>query len=160
MVIRPTTKLAKQLGLKPTEVLPLADNGYLDWSCRVFEVSRGYSLMLITNTASLYSTVVTVDGLKTSEQFINGLPNCLKRRFLKDGFEDIFFDHIYPVSGTVELSKALNRSVTGSMSDMISMATIMLNEDDSSLDEVIALLNRTPFKGLGYNRPKDKLLEL
>lgn len=160
MIIRPTSKLAKQLGLKPTEVLPLAGNGYLDWSCRVFDVWAGQSLMLITNTASLYSTVVTVDGLKTQEQFINGLPVCLKQRLIADGFEYIFLDHIFPVSGTVELSKALNRSVTGSMSDMVSMATITLQEGKSSLEEVIALLNRTPFKALEYDHPKDKFVDL
>lgn len=116
--------------------------------------------MLITNTASLYSTVVTVDGLKTQEQFINGLPVCLKQRLIADGFEYIFLDHIFPVSGTVELSKALNRSVTGSMSDMVSMATITLQEGKSSLEEVIALLNRTPFKALEYDHPKDKFVDL
>lgn len=55
MIIRLTGKLAKQLGFDPMDSLPLAENLYVDWTCRGVEAGAVEPVMLITNTASLYS---------------------------------------------------------------------------------------------------------
>ena len=54
------------------------------------------------------------------------------------------------------LSKALNRSVSGSMTDMIKLAKYMLIEDRKTLEETSAKLNKTPFKAIDYDHPRDQ----
>lgn len=95
--------------------MPLAEDPFVDWTCRVFSVGGSESLMLITNTASLYSLLAPANGLDNLEQFEYGLIRYLERHMLTDGFEDVFRKHIVPELKTMRFAKALNRSVTGSM---------------------------------------------
>ena len=79
MIIRVTGKLAKQIAVSPMDTLPLAENPIVDWTCRVFPVGESNSVMLITNTASLYSLLAPANGLENREQFENGLIRYLER---------------------------------------------------------------------------------
>ena len=58
------------------------------------------------------------------------------------------------------LAKSLNRSVTGSMNDMVKLSGYMLAEEYNSLEEVAAKLNKTPFKALGYDHPREHFATL
>ena len=111
--------------------------------------------MLIANTASLYSLLAPADGLNELEQFGYGLIRYLERRLLEDGFTEIFMKRIAPELQALELGKSLNRSVTGSMTDMVKLTKFML-DDGKSLHEVAADLNRTPFQALQYVHPREQ----
>ena len=156
MIIRVTGKLAKQLKIDPMDTLPLGTNPAADWTYRAFELYEDESLMLITNTVSLYSFLAPANGLKTKEQFGNGLVRYLERQMLTDNFGDVFKQHFEPEIYEMLLTKALNRSVSGSMTDMIKLAKHMLIEDNNSLEETTVQLNRTPFKAIDYNHPHDQ----
>ena len=160
MIIRVTGKRAKQVGINPMDSLPLADNPVTDWTCRVFELHKNESLMLITNTASLYSFLTPANGLETTEQFGNGLGHYLERQLLADNFWSIFKKRLVPEMYDILLTKALNRSVSGSMTDMIKLAKYMLIEDGKSLEETSAQLNETPFKAIDYTHPRDQFAML
>ena len=134
MIIRLTGKLAKQLKIDPMDILPLGTNPAADWTCRVFELYEDESLMLITNTASLYSFLAPANGLETKEQFGNGLVRYLERQMLTDNFGEVFNQYLEPEIYDSLLAKALNRSVSGSMTDMIKLAKHMLIEDSNSLE--------------------------
>lgn len=58
------------------------------------------------------------------------------------------------------LAKSLNRSVTGSMDDMVKLSVYMLTEEYKTLEEAAAKLNKTPFKALGYNHPRQHFAAL
>lgn len=79
---------------------------------------------------------------------------------LTDNFGDVFKQHIKPETCEMFLTKSLNRSVTGSMTDMINLAKHMLIEHDCSLEKTTFQLNRTPFKVLNYNYPREQFAEL
>lgn len=160
MIIRVTGKLAKRLKIDPMDTLPLGANPAADWTCRVFELYEGESLMLITNTASLYSFLAPANGLETKEQFGNGLVRYLERQMLSDNFSDVFRLHLKSEVYEMLLTKALNRSVTGSMTDMIALARHILIEGGNSLEETSVLLNRTPFKAIGYYHPREQFAAL
>ena len=160
MIIRVTGKLAKQIGVTSLNTVPAAGNPFADWTCRVFTIEERELLMLITNTASLYSLLAPANGLETVEQFDFGLIRYLERRMLTDGFETIFKKHVAPELGTMTFSKTLNRSVTGSMTDMIKLAGYMLVEDGDTLEQVTGKLNETPFGALDYEHPRDRFDEL
>jgi len=151
-----TGKLAKQIGLTSLSTFPAAENPFADWTCRVFTVEERELLMLITNTASLYSLLAPANGLECVEQFEFGLIRYLERQLLTDGFESIFRKHIVPELGTMTFSKTLNRSVTGSMTDMIKLAGYMLVEDGDTLEKVTGKLNDTPFGAIDYKHPREQ----
>ena len=160
MIIRVTGKLAKQVGINPMDSLPLADDPVSDWTCRVFELDERESLMLITNTASLYSFLTPANGLETAEQFGNGLGHYLERQLLADNFGNVFKKQIVPKIQEIILAKTLDRSVTGSMTDMIKLAKYDLIEEGFSLVETTARLNKTPFKAIDYDHPRDQFVKL
>ena len=55
---------------------------------------------------------------------------------------------IAPACGSVRLAKALNRSVTGSLNDLIFHATVWLTEGELSPHDVGFKLNDIPFSSL------------
>ena len=67
---------------------------------------------------------------------------------------------IAPTSGTVSFAKALNRSVTGSMNDLIRFAKLWLTEDQMSPHDVGFKLNDIPMSALGnprgYGKPSEE----
>ena len=160
MIVRTTEKLAKQIDVPFLSVLPLAKNPFADWTCRVFTVGERETLMLITNTASLYSLLAPAKGLETLEQFDYGLIRYLERHMLINGFEDVFRKHIVPELKTMRFAKTLNRSVTGSMTDMVKLAGYMLVEDGNTLEQVAGKLHETRFKAVEHSHPRDRFAEL
>ena len=58
-----------------------------------------------------------------------------------DGQEFVYRRFIAPASGSVRFAKALDRSVTGSMTDLINHATAWLAEGDQSPHDVGIKLN-------------------
>ena len=160
MIVRTTGKLAKLIGVSSLNAMPLAENPFADWTCRVFTVREGELLMLITNTASLYSLLAPAKGLENLEQFDYGLIRYLERHMLTDGFEDIFKKYVVPELETILFAKTLNRSVTGSMTDMVKLTEYMLVEDGNTLEQAAGKLNETPFKTLAHGYPRDRFVGL
>ena len=72
-----------------------------------------------------------------------------------DGQEFVYRRFIAPASGTISFAKALNRSVTGSMNDLIIHAKMWLTEEDISLHDVGCKLNDIPFSSLKYSKPRE-----
>jgi hypothetical protein len=60
-----------------------------------------------------------------------------------------------PASGAVRFVKALDRSVTGSMNDMIAHAKFWMLERGLSAYEVGFKLNEIPFSSLEYASPRE-----
>jgi hypothetical protein len=61
---------------------------------------------------------------------------------------------IAPASGSVSFAKALDRSVTGSMNDLINHAKAWLMENKLSPHDVGSRLNEIPFSSLKYLSPR------
>jgi hypothetical protein len=110
--------------------------------------------ILVTNTKSLYSTVIYGKGITDDSRFIDHALGGLSEFMEADGQAIIYRQFISPAAGTVEFAKALNRSVTGSMNDLIFMATIHLIEGELSPIDVGFKLDETPFSALQYNNPR------
>jgi hypothetical protein len=64
---------------------------------------------------------------------------------------------IAPASGTDSFAKALNRSVIGSMNDLVQTAQWVLADDMSPFD-VGFQLNRMPMSVLTYRNPREAFL--
>jgi len=65
----------------------------------------------------------------------------------------IFERIIAPNSARITLSKTINKSVLGSINDMVNMSKIIVERDDMSPFDLSDYLNNTPFKYINYQSP-------
>lgn len=82
-----------------------------------------------------------------------------------DAQQFIYRKFVAPSSGTISFAKALNRSVTGSITELVHAAKCLL-EDDMAPSEVGYRLNETPMSALvgrdgrNYGHPKEAFVNL
>lgn len=153
MVFRLSAKLAAKLHTEPCPAMPLALNPYADWSAHLFTADRT-QYILLSNTASLYSTVFYGRGFTHGDVFLDRAMGHLGGYLRGDGFEPVYEHHVVPEAGRILLCGALSRSVTGSMSDLVRLAKRHLVEQGRSPDETAHRLNETPMSRLGYGHPR------
>ena len=154
MIIRPSQKLCTKIKAGSLSTLPQDDNPFADWSANLFIADRT-QYILLTNTKSLYSMVMYGKGISDDSTFIERVLSSLREFLADDGQQFTYRRFIAPASGTVAFAKTLNRSVTGSMNDLIFHAKAWLIEVDLSPYDVGFKLNDIPFSSLGYAKPKD-----
>lgn len=154
MIVRLSTKLAAKLKVTRSQVLSLNPNPFADWSANLFTASRT-QYVIVTSTASLYSAVLPGRGIASDRQFIESALESLREFIKVDGLELIYHRFVAAASGEIQFSKALNRSVTGSMNDLVFHAKFWLTEVGMSPSEVALRLNDIPFSSLDYRKPRE-----
>lgn len=159
MVIRVSQKIATKVRLKPTASLPLDDNPFADWTTHGFSADRTQYVM-ITNTASLYSTVTYGRGITDDIRLIVRSLEAIRELMVDDGLEFIYRQFVAPASDRISFSKALNRSVTGSMNDLVYHAKMWLTEGELSPFDTAFKLNEMPMSALGYSQPREAIKSL
>ena len=159
MIFRLSQKLAKKLKTVATDTLPLDENAYADWSAHVFTVGRT-QYILVANTKSLYSVVMQGRGITNDKKFTERVLNAVREFMGDDGQEFVYRKFIEPASDNVQFGKALNRSVTGSLNELIKFAELWLAEGVSPhdvgfrLNGVLMSASATK-ESQGYGRPRD-----
>jgi hypothetical protein len=147
MIFRLSQKLNTKIKAGPLPALPLHENPFADWSAHLFVAARTQYL-LVSNTQSLYSTVFYGKGITDDSHFIERALSSLREFLEADGQEFVYRRFIVPASGSVRFAKALDRSVTGSMNDLVRHATFWLAEGDLSPFDVGFRLNEIPMSAL------------
>jgi hypothetical protein len=165
VIIRPSQKLAKKIKTGTLRELPLDENLLADWSADVFLSSRT-QYILISNTKSLYSAVIYGMRITDDSHFIERALAGFRDLMETDGLEFIYHRFIVPATGEVSFAKALNRSVTGSMNDLIRHATYWLADGEMAPTAVANKLNETLMSALArsesfpYGKPREAFREL
>jgi len=148
MIFRLTQKLNKKIAAGPLASLPLHESPWADWSARLFTVNRT-QYILMSNTASLYSVVMRGRGTTGEGRFAERAMSAIHESMVRDGLEPAYTRVILPASDDVRFAKTLDRSVTGSMTDLGIGAKIYLAQGDMSPLEVGTMLNGTPMTAIG-----------
>jgi hypothetical protein len=165
MIFRLSQKLNTKIKAGPLESLPLDENPLADWSAQLFVVGRSFYILL-GNTKSLFTTVLDGKGMTNASHFIERSLTSIREFTEGAGQESAYRRFIASAGESVRFAKALNRSVTGSMNDMIRHATYWLNDGELSLHEIGGRLNNIPMSALGngkpgsYGRPRKAFEEL
>ena len=94
-------------------------------------------------------------GIPSDSHFIERTLGSLREFMEDDGLSFIYQRFIAPASSTVQFSKALNRSVTSSMNDLISHAKMWLTEGELSPHDTALKLNDIPFSPFKYRKPRE-----
>jgi hypothetical protein len=149
MIIRLSEKLNAKIKAGTLAALPLDENPFADWSAGLFLVGRSQYIFL-TNTKTLYSTVLAGKGITDEKTFVERALSSLREFMDADGQEGVYERLVAPVSGSVQFAKALNRSVTGSMNDMTKHAAFWLSAGDVSLVEIGSRLKGIPMSALKH----------
>jgi hypothetical protein len=129
MILRLSQKLSTKIKAGTLKPMPLDDNPYADWTCHLFTADRT-QYILVSNTQSLYSCVLYGKGITNDYPFVQRVLSSLREFMADDGQSFIYQKFVAPSSGTVSFAKALDRSVTGSMNDLIGHATAWLEFGD------------------------------
>jgi hypothetical protein len=160
MIFRLSQKLATKIKAGTLRTLPPDENPFADWSAHLFVADRT-QYIIVSNTPSLYSAVLYGKGITNDSDFIGRALSALREFMADDGQEFVYRRFIAPASGTVRFAKALDRSVTGSMNELIAHATDWLAEGDVSPFEVGYRLNEIILSSIardkseGYCKPRD-----
>jgi hypothetical protein len=154
-IFRVSAKLGKKIRLDYEQVLPPSPNPFLDWSADLFTANRA-QYILITNTASLYSLVMFGKGVTRETHFFGDTIAAMRDVMRADGFATVFEDEIAPRFYPNAIAKRENRSVTGSMNDLIVQARFRLARQDISPDGISHFLNSTLMSYIDYRPPREE----
>jgi hypothetical protein len=159
MIFRLSQKLNTKIKAGPLHPLSLHENPFADWSAHLFVAGRTQHILL-SNTKSLYSTVMYGKGITTESDFIERALSGIREFMQADGQEFAYRRFIVPASASVRFAKALDRTVTGSMNEMIKLATYLLAEGDISPFDVgfrlnDNLLSAIALGGSPYGKPRE-----
>jgi len=159
VILRLSLKLAARVKTRVTVTLPLDANPLADWSAHEFIAYRT-PYILVTNTASLYSVVTRARGVSTDSDLVSRALECIGEQMADDNVQAAFLSSVKPSGAVVSFAKALNRSVTGSMNDLVFHAKIWLTEGNLSPNDAATKLNGIPFSALKYLSPREILTSL
>jgi len=154
MIFRIAQTLGKKIKVAPAEIVPPDPNPFADWSARLFTADRK-QFVILTNTHSLYSVVMPGRGVASGAAFSDRAVECIEEFTATDGLEFIYRRFVEPDTETIRFSKALNRSVTGSMNDLVYHAQVWLIELGLSTLAVSFRLNEMPMSAINYRFPRE-----
>ena len=159
MILRLSAKLSQKMHVSPAKSLPADENPFADWSAHLFTADRT-QFVLVCNTASLYSLVFYGKGITNDHHLISRMTTQLGEHLRDDGLAFIFERLIAPSTSRVSFSKPLNRSVIGSMNELINYAKAMLENGEMAPYDLAPKLNNFLLSYLkdvmpdgGYARP-------
>ena len=144
MIIRLSHKLATKIRSGSLSEVPLHERQIADWSATLFNVGRTH-YALLSNTASLFTCLMIAKGLTNSEMFEQRAAEVIGdavRRFGQNHKQ-----RITEFQSPFSYAKSLNRSVIGSMNDLVFGGRLII-EGGIDLQETADRLNTTPLKAL------------
>ena len=144
MIIRLSQKLATKIRSGSLSEVPLHERQIADWSATLFNVGRTH-YALLSNTASLFTCLMIAKGLTNSELFEQRAAEVIGdavRRFGQNHKQSIT-----EFQSPFSYAKSLNRSVIGSMNDLVFGGRLII-EGGIDLQETADRLNTTPLKAL------------
>lgn len=131
-----------------------------DWYAHLLRLERKQRL-LFTHADTLYSFIFPEALKDTFRQFVLSFVYGLRKQLRADGFCDATIRNQTERLGDMKIANTENRRVLGSMSDMSQTARYMLQTDrirtkDRPWEAITTMINRTPFKAIEYQNPKEK----
>ena len=152
MIIRFTDKLSKKLKLGNISRVEKYPGPFLEWYAHLFSIQRT-QYILVTEATSLYTVIMYGRGVVDDNIFFQQFFSFLRQKMEEIEGRMIFERIIAPNSARITLSKTINKSVLGSINDMVNMSKIIVERDDMSPFDLSDYLNNTPFKYINYQSP-------
>ena len=162
-LIQCTQKLLAKLDSSDVDSVKEATSILGDWHANLLCIERR-NCILFTNDLTLYSIFLP----KIVKEHFQKLAEAFTKTLVLNLEAEALGQHIEPIIGEYKnkliFTKSSNRSVLGSMNDIVHMVKIMILAD-GGLDHCDYLklnktINRTPFKSIKYHYPIECLTQL
>lgn len=154
MIIRLSNDMQKKVHLRLTETAPPSPSFLLDWALHLFRY-QGRQYIIVTNTTSLFSTVVAGKGVRNQKSLVGELLPTLIEAHRAVGFGGATGELESVQVENVSFSKVGNRVVTGSMNQIITYTQYMMDEEPEDLGELTRMINQNIFTFTNYHRAED-----
>ena len=159
MVFHFTQKLRKKLDSAELTTIPVPSAPHLRWYATLFR-ARQVQYVLVANAASLYAVVMYGRGMTGMDSFHRRFMPALREQMEADGMKFIHDRCIAPFLGAMVLAKTADRSVLGSMNDMVWSCKCLVDLRDCDPFSLGAAINSTPYGALKYRFPKEVMMAL
>src|SRR5437764_1968916 len=127
MIFRLSHKLNAKIKAGALRALPLDGNPLADWSAHLFVAGRTQYLLL-SNTKSLYSTVLYGRGVTTDSHFIERALAGIREFMEADGQALAYRRFLLPAAASARFPRALARSLTRSMNCLLRHEATLLTQ--------------------------------
>jgi hypothetical protein len=151
VIFRLSQKLTQKLKEDSLPAVPLDQNPYADWSAHLFTADRA-QYIIVANTRSFYSVVMYGKGITDYSEFIDRALSSLREFMEADGLAFVYQRRIAPTSGSVRFAKALDRTATGSMNELVKFAKFWLEEGELSPFDIGFKLNDVLLSAIGSSK--------
>ena len=151
MIFRLSQKLNTKIKAGTLKTMPLDENPFADWSATLFVVDRTHYILL-SNTKTLYSAVTFGKGITNDSRFIERALSSIREFMQDDGYEAEYLRFIAPATARVQFAKALDRTVTGSLNELVQAATYCLDDGVRSPFDVSVELNDLLLSAIASNK--------
>ncbi len=118
MIFRLSQKLNTKVKAGTLDAVLLHENPFADWSAHLFIADRT-QYILSSNTKTLFSTVMYGKGITNDGNFTRHALRSIQELMEAEGQGFAHERFIAPASASVRFAKALDRSITGSVNDLI-----------------------------------------
>lgn len=147
LTFRPTVALAKRIGAQlPVATEPM-QAPHADWCAHVFTAQR-FRYVILTNTYSLLSVVMSAKGMNDENEFIRSSLSSI-REYLRDSGREFALERfVGPAAGEVQFARLSDRAVLGSINELVFLAKCELIEGGLSSFETSHRLNEVPMSVL------------
>jgi len=159
MIIHFTKKLREKLHLTEVSTTSVAAGAHLRWYANLFRAD-GVQYLLTTNAVSLYSVVMFGRGITDSDLYLKQFLTTLRDQLEANNMQMIYKSCIAPHTGTITLAKTEDRSVLGSMNDMVNQCKCVVELGKTDPWVLTEGINSTPFGAIGYRYPSETFTQL
>ena len=158
-IIRCTTKLLNELGVKPANA-PDQPTSLYNWHANLLWLDRK-KYVLFTNDQTLYSLLVHWMKTLRSVGFLERFRFSLFKSLMSEGLTEAQIEHMLSEHAQVTITKTNSRSVLGSMNDLAFQIKSMIHMSgglaDAGLSEISRQVNRIPMSAIKYKVGIDEL---
>ena len=146
-----TKKAQDRLKVKPTECRQYQTTLLGDWYCHGFTASR-HKYLVFVNEQTLLPVVIPVKGLEITAEYFELFKQRLFKAFISMNLPDDKFMPELLEMDDVNFAKTANRSVIGSMNEIISEARFLSELQDMDVDSpaMFERLSTIPLKANNY----------
>ena len=149
--LRPTKKLARQLGLTiPAEPPPVVSR-VADWCAHIFPLGDE-PWLIFCNTASLYPVFASSAGVTDGESLVRRAGGMILQ-VLRDNRHSLQADILERELTQYQWAPIPGRSVLGSINELIWLGEAWFDDDALTPAVLSDQLGKTPMSALGMNNP-------
>jgi hypothetical protein len=160
MVFRFTKNAIKKLKLPKLSTVEKSNNLLNGWFVNVFYTKKRYKYFITTNAKTLFSVIIHGRSVVDDNVFFKDLFYSLRELLINNDCEYFYKRFIEPNIYQITLSNTNDRSIIGSMNDLIINAKVALDYHKLSPYDASKYINEAPMGLINMSSPGRYIKEM